>query len=128
MKLLPRMDLVDLMGRLSNPPRRAVLRRLTDVETDDLVSAYRAGRTLAALAGELGIHPRTVAARLDTRDVPRRVNRRKMSDDDVRDAVRRYRSGDSLATVAATFNLDAATVRREFGRAGVTIQPRPGWL
>jgi transposase-like protein len=104
------------------------LRRLNDVETDALVSAYRAGRTLAALAGELGIHPRTVAARLDTRDVPRRVNRRKMSDDDVSDAVPRYRSGDSLATVALTFNVDAATVRREFRRAGVTIRPRPGWL
>jgi sulfur carrier protein ThiS len=62
------------------------LRRLDDGETDDLVFAYRAGRTLADLARELGIRPRTVAARLDTRDVPRQANRRKMSDHDLSEA------------------------------------------
>ena len=110
-------------GWISNPARRTILRRLNDVEIDDLATEYRAGRTLADLAHEFGIHPRTVAARLNTRDVPRRINRRKMSDYDVDEAIRRYRSGDSLATVALTFNVNAATVRREFRRAGVAIRP-----
>ena len=116
------------MGRLSNPPRRAVLRRLDDIEIDDLASAYQAGRTLADLARKHGIHPRTVAAHLAIRDVPRRVNHRKMSAHDVSEATRHYRNGDSLATVALTFNVDAATVRRELHRAGVTIRCRRGWL
>ena len=86
------------------------MRRLNDVEVNDFVRACRAGRTLVDLARELGIHPRTVAARLDTRAIARRVNRRKMSDHDVCEAACRYRRGDSLATVALTFNVDPATV------------------
>ena len=104
------------------------MRRLDEVEIDELACSYRAGRTLADLAAELGVHQRTVAAHLDSRGVERRVNRRKMSDDDVRRAALRYRDGNSLAAIALTLNVDAATVRREFHRAGVTIRPRPGWL
>jgi DNA-binding transcriptional regulator LsrR (DeoR family) len=91
------------------------------------VREYQAGRTLADLAAELGIHRRTVAAHLERRGVQRRVNRRKMTDDDLREAARRYRAGDSLAKVASPFDVDAATVRRELHRAGVAIRLRRGW-
>lgn len=120
-------DLQETPGRLSNPGRKVVQRRLNEVEIDQLVCEYQTGRTLADLAAELGIHHRTVAAHLEARGVPRRVNRRKMTDDDLSEAARRYREGDSLAKVALSFDVDAATVRRELHRAGVAIRPRrPG--
>jgi hypothetical protein len=78
-------------------------------EIDELVCSYRAGRTLAHLAADLGVHQRTVAAHLDSRGVARRLNRRKMSDDDVSAAALRYRNGNSLATLALTLNGAAAT-------------------
>jgi sulfur carrier protein ThiS len=120
-------DAQETPGRLSNPPQRPVLRRLSEVEIDKLVCEYQAGRTLADLAAELGLHRRTVAAHLEARGVQRRVNRRKMTDDNLSEAARRYRAGDSLAKVASIFNIDAATVRRELQRAGVSIRPRRGW-
>ena len=91
-------------------PRPTVLRRLCDIEIDELASSYRAGRTLADLAAELGVHRRAVAAHLDSCGVARRVNRRKMSDDDVSEAALRYRDGNSLAAIA--LNVDAATTAR----------------
>ena len=115
-------------GQLSNPSRRPVQRRLTDVEIDELVHEYQTGRTLADLATAFGVHPRTVAAHLQARGVKRRVNRRKMTDDDVSEAARRYGNGDSLAKVAYAFVVDAATVRRELHRAAIPIRPRRGWI
>ena len=114
-------------GQLSNPPRRPVQHRLTDLEIDELVNDYRTGRTLADLASVFGIHRRTVAAHLQEQGVERRANRRKMTDDDVGEAAGRYREGDSLAKVALAFNVDAATLRRELHRAGTAIRPRRGW-
>jgi len=125
--ITPEPDLQETPGQLSNPGRRPVQRRLNEVEIDQLVREYQAGRTLADLAAERGIHRGTVAAHLEGRGVQRRVNRRKMSDDDLRDAARRYRGGDSLAKVASAFDVDAATVRRELHRAGVAIRLRRGW-
>jgi hypothetical protein len=114
-------------GQLSNPPRRPVQHRLTDLEIDELVNEYQAGRTLADLASMLGIHRRTVATHLAARGISRRVNRRKMTDNDVGEAARQYRTGDSLVKVALAFNVDAATLRRELHRAGAAIRPRRGW-
>lgn len=59
--------------------------------------------------------------------VQRRTNERKLTNEDVEEAVRRYGAGESLATVGIALNVDAATVRRELHRAGVTIRPRRGW-
>ncbi len=50
-----------------------------------------------------------------------------MTDDGISEAARRYRTGDSLAKLASAFNVDAATIRRELHRIGVTIRSRRGW-
>ena len=120
-------DVQETPGRLSNPGLGRVRRRLDEVEIDKLVGAYLEGRTLADLAGEMGIHKRTVAAHLEAHGVQRRVNRRRMSENDVGAAARCHRGGDSLAKVALAFDVEAATVQRELIRAGVAIRPRPGW-
>ena len=88
---------------------------------------FTANGYIVGLACVLGIDRRTVAAHLQARGIERRINRRKMTDDDVEEAARRYRAGDSLATIASTFNVDAATIREELHRIGVTIRPRRGW-
>lgn len=111
-------------GRLSNPGRRPVQRRLCESEVDTLVAGYQAGRSLRQLATELRIHPRTVAAHLEQRGVLRRVNQRKMTAADVLAAGRRYDAGDSLAALAREFSVDAETVKHELRRAGVVIRPR----
>jgi lambda repressor-like predicted transcriptional regulator len=118
---------VDLVGQLSNPGPRAIQRRLRAAEIDDLVTLYRAGRSLADLADNYGVHHRTVAAHLEQRGIQRRLNLPKMSEQDISDASRRYRAGDSLATVGKTHGVDAATVRRALVRAGVKIRPRRGF-
>jgi hypothetical protein len=113
-------------GQLSNPDGKPIQRRLTDVDVDELVTGYRAGRSLPDLADDFGVHRRTVATHLEQRGVRRRLNLRKMSEGDIADAGRRYRAGDSLATVGRTHGVDPATVRRELVRAGVEIRPRRG--
>jgi hypothetical protein len=62
---------------------------LNEVEINQLVREYQAGRTLAELASEHGIHHRTIAVHLEARADQRRVNHRKMNDDDIREAARR---------------------------------------
>ena len=111
-------------GRLSNP-RPTVLRRLSHIEIDEIVCSYRAGRTLADLAAEMGVHRRTVATHLDSRGVARRVNRRKVSDDDVRGAALRYRDGNSLAAIALTLNVDASTSTPQRFAASSIAQESP---
>jgi len=92
-----------------------------------MAAGYQAGRSLRTIADELGVHHRTVAARLEELGIPRRPTTRKMKADDVVEASLRYDAGDSLATVAAAFHVDAATIRRELGRARTAIRPRRGW-
>lgn len=114
-------------GRLSNPGPDGVQRRLSDAEIEAIVGGYRAGRTLADLAAEFGVHPRTVADHLEARGVQRRVKRRKMSEGDITQAAARYRGGESLVLVASAFDVDSATLRRALLRVGVAIRSRPGW-
>ena len=114
-------------GRLSNPTPRPVQRRLRPPEIATVAADYRAGRSLRDIADTLGVHHRTIAARLQQLGIPRRVNERKLSPEDIFDASRRYEQGASLTTLAAGFNVDAATIRRELRRAGATIRPRRGW-
>jgi hypothetical protein len=54
-------DAQETPGQLSNPRRRPVQRRLNEVDIDQLVREYQAGRTLADLASDYGLHHRTVA-------------------------------------------------------------------
>ena len=114
-------------GRLSNPARWPVQRRLRGSEVDELAARYEAGSSLRAIAEAFGVHHRTVAAHLEQLGVPRRLNRRKMNAQDIIGASRRYEPGDSLATVAIADGVGPATVRREVHRADVAIRPRRGW-
>lgn len=114
-------------GRLSNPEPRPIQRRLNAADIADLIAGYRAGQSLSDLAKEFRIHHHTVTAHLEHCGVTRRMNTRKFSNDDLDEAARRNRVGESLATVGIAFNVDAATLRRELHRAGVTIRPRRGW-
>lgn len=104
-----------------------VQRRLDDGEIDQLVDGYRAGRTLASLAAQHGLHERTVAAHLERRRIARRKTHRKLSEQEVTEAARRYAAGDSLAAVGFDLGVDRTTVRRSLQRAGHAIRPRHGW-
>ena len=59
------------MGRLSNP----VLRRLTDAEIKQVIQQYRAGASLAVVAGAFGLHDRTLAREFRRAGVPIRPRR-----------------------------------------------------
>jgi len=114
-------------GRLSNPRWLSVQRRLERSEVDELVALYEAGLSLRAIARMLGVRHQTVADHLAQRRIPRRIIQPKLSGPGIVEAARHYEQGDSLATVARRLDVDAATVRRAFLRAGVTIRPRRGW-
>ena len=91
------------MGRLSNPPEP--LKTLTEqgVPGNRRSRQRRSKQPMhSPTSSESAVH--------------------KMSAHDVGEAAHHCRNGDSLATVALTFNVDAATVRRELHRAGVTIR------
>ena len=118
-----RSDLVDLKGRLSNPPQR----RLSPTDLDDLLEAYKAGATINQLAVEFGIHRTTVAGHLDRHGVPRHSELTVWDDDILREAAEMYATGLSLTDVAHQFGIDAHTVASRFRRAGVAVRPRRGW-
>ena len=102
-------------------------RRLSELDVDELVSAYLAGSPIDSLAVHLGVNRTTIISYLDRRGVERRRSVRKMTDRSVRQAAERYASGESLKAVAAPFDVDAKTLAREFRRSGVTIRRRRGW-
>jgi hypothetical protein len=70
----------DETGQLSNPARRLIQRRLRGTDVDQLVTGYRAGRSLPDLADAFGVHRRTVAAHLERRGVQRRESLRKVTE------------------------------------------------
>lgn len=63
--------MVDLKGRLSNPPQR----RLSPIDIDDLLDTYRARATINQLAVDYGIHRTAVTGHLDRHGVPVRPRR-----------------------------------------------------
>ena len=115
--------LVDLKGRLSNPPQR----RLSPTEIDDLIEAYPAGATIRQLAGDYGIHRSTVAGHLDRHGVPRHSEQTAWDDEILTQAAELYASGSSLGGVADQFGIDAQTVANRFRRAGAPVRARRGW-
>lgn len=139
--------MVDLQGRLSNPPyhfgragnalermlvrrlggksepvARQVQRRLKPSEVDELVVMYEAGSSARVVAESLGINRETVLLHLERRGVRRRVNLRKLSDEDVRAAARRYMAGEPMDNLTSQFTVDAKTLRRELVAAGVVLR------
>ncbi len=106
---------------------RPVQRVLSEVTVDDVVRNYVAGSSIDSLARQLGVNRTTIISHLDRRGIERRKVVRKMTGRIVQRAATRYRKGESLKVVAAQFDVDARTLAREFGRAGVPIRPRRGW-
>jgi lambda repressor-like predicted transcriptional regulator len=106
-----------------NHRERQVQVRLTDSQTDDLVSAYESGEDMRRLAARFGVHRRTVATTLRTRNIP--LRRQGPAEADINRAANLYRAGWSLAKIGDEFKCTAETVRRAFKRAG--LQRRPPW-
>jgi AraC-like DNA-binding protein len=75
------------------------------------------------VAARFGVHRRTVAMTLRTRNIP--LRRQGLAEHDLARAEQLYRSGWSLAHVAQEFGCNAETVRQAFKRAGVQRRP-PG--
>ena len=92
------------------------------LEIDEVVQSYLAGRTLASVAVELGVHQRTVAAHLEDLGIPRRLNRRKMTEDDVAQAPSRDRGGDGRWCGFVTMGTqpDGSSDRRKRGGSTLT--------
>jgi DNA-binding CsgD family transcriptional regulator len=96
--------------------QRQVHVRLTQPRIDDLVSAYRSGRTTYELANEFGIHRLTVSKILIREGVPRR--NASLTPESVQEAALLYRSGLSLAAVGLHLGCDPNTVRLALMAAG----------
>jgi transposase len=97
------------------------------METAALVTAYGEGLSVREVARLFDVHPTTVLA-LQRAEVSRRPHLRKLSNDDVHFAAECYRNGESLETVAGRFDVNAATIRREFTKAGIPVRTRRGWV
>lgn len=142
--------MVDLQGRLSNPPyhfrrvtqalprvltrqhirrnklgSRQLQRRLKPNEVEELVVAYEAGSSVPVVAETFGINRETVLLHLERRGVRRRAAVRKLSDDEVSLAASRYEAGEPMAALTARFAVDGKTLRREIAAVGVVLR-RPG--
>jgi lambda repressor-like predicted transcriptional regulator len=106
-----------------NHRERQVQVRLTDSQADDLVSAYESGEDMRRLAARFGVHRRTVATTLRTRNIP--LRRQGLAEADINRAANLYQAGWSLAKIGDEFKCTAETVRRAFKRAG--LPRRPPW-
>jgi len=92
-----------------------------------LVNEYQRGATVAELTKRYEVHRTTILSILKEASVTRPPALRKLSDETVAAAYDLYETGLSLADVGKSHNVDAATIRREFIRASLTIRPRKGW-
>lgn len=106
---------------------RMPAKRLTTSQIDQLVAGYQAGKTVAELCQSHHLHRTTVLHHLEQRAIPRRRNQRALTDTQVEAAARTYALGFSLTDTAAQFGVNAATIKREFRRAGIPTRPRRGW-
>lgn len=92
-----------------NQTRRRVRIRLNDIQVDELLVAYRSGRTTYQLATQFGIHRTTVSNLLLREAVA--IRNASLTQDQTQDAVSLYRSGLSLAGVGNRLGCDPGTVR-----------------
>jgi DNA invertase Pin-like site-specific DNA recombinase len=136
-----RLDVVDLMGRYSNPDNVARLNRiltgqgrdrpshrpvpslpqkqtrLAESDRNLVIERYLAGETANALAAAFDLNRATVFAVLQRAGIKSRY--RLLTDRDVLAATELYESGLSLASIARHFGVADRTVLNAFRRAGV---------
>ena len=113
-------------GGRDDPPARTTrsvrrLRRLTDVEVDQLIERYQNGCSIHILARDFCIHRTTVSAQLKTRGVWKAP--RRLTETEATEAAHRYEQGWSLVRVAEHFHVSTDTVHRALKRANVPMRP-----
>lgn len=111
--------------RVPQPPRSARKGKHLPAETERaIVTEYRAGQTMKAIAAKHGIHRVTVSEVLDRTGTAKRS--KGMSPSQVDMAARLYESGLSLASVGAQLNFDATTIRTMLIRSGIAMRDSHG--
>ena len=138
-------EMVDLVGRYSNPPYTSgALRELTEMipdgmlneatgvaprqrqhrlrpqELEQLTADYRSGEAVNDLAARYDIDRHTVIEHMRRQGVSRRYPR--LGEDEVREAIRIYQSGVSLAATGHRLGVDPGTVSRALQKAGVSLR------
>lgn len=80
--------------------------------------------SMVELAGEYGVHKRTVANHLQRRGISRRVTGRQMTDNQVEQAKVLYADFVSLSRIGERFGVDGSVVSTELRKIGVAIRPQ----
>ena len=89
-------------------------------------SGPRRGQVSPSTSPFVPSSPHNRASRSRKQSVDRRPFVRKLTDEQVTQAGTLYANGLSLIHVAERFNVNAATIRREFNKAGLDIRARRG--
>lgn len=113
-----------LSGQDAPKPRSK--RFLTDAETADIASCYRAGESTQQIGAHYGISKTRVATILREQGIT--LRRQGLTDEQAREAIRLYRTGQSLARLGIHFGVSHATIANVLRRQGVQLRPRPGWV
>ncbi len=102
------------------PRARQQQRRLDGKKIEELARRYQAGETVAALAMEYGVNPKTLSQRLKRADV--QLRQQGLTDAQKAEAERLYTARHSLKQIAAEFGCDAETVRQVLKKRGAQIR------
>ncbi len=102
------------------PRARQLQRRLESTKIEEIAKRYQAGETVAVLAMEYGVNPKTLSQRLKRAGV--QLRQHGLTDEQKTDAERLYLTGRSLKQIAAVFGCDAETVRQMLKKRGVVMR------
>jgi hypothetical protein len=105
-------------------PSSGVQRRLKPGEIARLVAGYQAGATARGLAGQFGIHRKTVTAHLQREGVPTR--QRGLQPGQVDEMTHLYDQGWSTVKLGKKFGVSNHTISAALCNAGIPIRTRSG--
>jgi lambda repressor-like predicted transcriptional regulator len=100
---------------------RHVQHRLSPGEIVALVTAYQAGRSLAALSREFKLHKRTVHAHLVRAGVELRPQQ-VLTPEQVAEVIELYQSGATLKQLGLQFGVANASIRNYLLREGIQLR------
>lgn len=112
------------LGVLPATSRYRIARQLRQVELDDLVEGYRAGKTVFQLAHQFGIDRRPVGKHLRKRGID--TTPPGLRPNEIPTAVGLYREGWSLAQIGNKYGIADTTVRTYLLKEGVVMRARKG--
>jgi transposase-like protein len=101
--------------------RTSDVRWLTDHEKARATELYKAGRTIAQIADELGRYKTTIRRHIDASGIPKRNDRNHVTPDMREAIVARYQAGETAASIARDLGVNAATITRQLRMAGETL-------